>query len=215
MKEYWRIFFLYNKRTFNNYDKFCLQSMRDYNDTITQSIHVVSSIKCGYWQTVWVPYPHSWLITGFVTRFTRRVPLVEQELPTLQEHLSSLPVLSEVRVTRFFVLCACFVDRCLSFCPFSFGHCVVCSSSIYGLWLPLGYLQTLLIDNILLEIGGHIFQEIVGINMGSICAPLLQIFSISPMRLLSHLQVYDDTLPINIPNRRATSSLWLYVILLK
>jgi hypothetical protein len=25
----------------------------------------------------------------------------------------------------------CFVDRCLSFCTFSFGHCVVCSS-IYG-----------------------------------------------------------------------------------
>ena len=30
-------------------------------------------------------------------------------------------------------------------CPFSFGHCVVCSSSIYGFWLPLWYLQTLLI----------------------------------------------------------------------
>jgi predicted nucleic acid-binding Zn ribbon protein len=26
----------------------------------------------------------------------------------------------------------------------SFGHCVVCSSSIYGFWLPLWYLQTLL-----------------------------------------------------------------------
>ena len=25
---------------------------------------------------------------------------------------------------------------CLSFCPFSFDHCVVCSSSIYGFWLP-------------------------------------------------------------------------------
>jgi predicted nucleic acid-binding Zn ribbon protein len=27
----------------------------------------------------------------------------------------------------------------LAFCPFSFGHCVVCSSSIYGFWLPLWY----------------------------------------------------------------------------
>ena len=36
-----------------------------------------------------------------------------------------------------------FVDRCLSFCTFSFGHCVVCSS-IYGFWLPIWYLQTLL-----------------------------------------------------------------------
>ena len=32
----------------------------------------------------------------------------------------------------------------MSFCTFSFGHWVVCSSSIYGLWLPLWYLQTLL-----------------------------------------------------------------------
>jgi hypothetical protein len=29
----------------------------------------------------------------------------------------------------------------LSFCTFSFGHCVFCSSSIYGFWLPLWYLQ--------------------------------------------------------------------------
>jgi hypothetical protein len=35
-----------------------------------------------------------------------------------------------------------FVDRCLSFCTFSFGHCVVCSSSIYGFWLSLWYLQS-------------------------------------------------------------------------
>ena len=62
----------------------------------------------------------------------------------LPEHPSSPPVLSGVRVTRSFVLYVCFVDRFLSFCTFSFGHCVVCSSSIYGLWLPLWYLQTLL-----------------------------------------------------------------------
>jgi hypothetical protein len=45
---------------------------------------------------------------------------------------SSLPVFSGVRVTRSLVLCVCFVDRCLSFCTFSFGHCVVWSSWIYG-----------------------------------------------------------------------------------
>jgi len=55
------------------------------------------------------------------------------------------PVSSGVRVTRSLVLCVCFVDRCLSFCPFSFGQCVVCSSSIYGFWLPLWYFQTLLL----------------------------------------------------------------------
>ena len=68
---------------------------------------------------------------GFVTRLTRRVPLVEQELLTLPEHLSSPPVFGGVRVTRSLVLYVCFVDRCLSFCTFSFDHCVVCLS-IYG-----------------------------------------------------------------------------------
>ena len=48
-------------------------------------------------------------------RLTRRVSLVEQELLTLPEHLSSPPVLSGVRVTRSLVLCICFVNRCLYF----------------------------------------------------------------------------------------------------
>jgi len=88
--------------------------------------------------------PHSRFVTVCVTILTRWVPLEEQELPTLPEHLSSPPVFSGVRVTRSLVLYVCFVDRCLPFCTLSFGHCVVCSSSIYGLWLPLWYLQTLL-----------------------------------------------------------------------
>jgi hypothetical protein len=66
-------------------------------------------------------FPQSWLIPGFVTRLTQRVSLVEQELPTLPEHLSSTLVFSGVRVTRSLVLYVCFIDRCLSFCLFSFG----------------------------------------------------------------------------------------------
>jgi hypothetical protein len=84
----------------------------------------------------------SWLIIGFVTRLTRRLSLVEQELLTLSENLSSPSVFSGVRVNRSLVLYVCFVDRCLSFCTFSFGHCFVCSS-IYGFWLTLWYLQTI------------------------------------------------------------------------
>jgi hypothetical protein len=61
---------------------------------------------------------HSRLITGFVTRLTQRVPLVEQELLILPEHLSSSLVFSGVRVTRALVLCVCFVDRCLFFLLF-------------------------------------------------------------------------------------------------
>jgi len=83
---------------------------------------------------------HSWLIAGFVTRVTRWVPLVEQELLTLPGQLSSPPGLNGVRVTRSLILFVCFVERCLSFCPFSFSHCVVCPSSIYGFWLFVNFL---------------------------------------------------------------------------
>ena len=63
-------------------------------------------------------FPHTWHITWFVTRLTRRVALVEHELLTLPKHLSSLPVFSGVRVTRSLDLYVCFVDRCLSFVLF-------------------------------------------------------------------------------------------------
>jgi hypothetical protein len=41
--------------------------------------------------------PHSWLITGFVTRLIRLVPLVEQELISRPEHLSS-PMLFNIYI---------------------------------------------------------------------------------------------------------------------
>jgi hypothetical protein len=43
-----------------------------------------------------------------------------------------------------------YVDyRCLFFCTFSFDHCVVCSSSIYGFWLPLWYLLVIVLSVLL------------------------------------------------------------------
>ena len=54
------------------------------------------------------------------------MPLVEQELLALTGNLRSPPVFNGVRVTWSLVLCVCFVDRCLSFSIFCFGHCVVC-----------------------------------------------------------------------------------------
>jgi hypothetical protein len=55
---------------------------------------------------------------------------------SLPEHLSLTPVFSGFRVTRSFALYVCFVERCLSFCTFSLGHCVVCSSIIRILITP-------------------------------------------------------------------------------
>jgi hypothetical protein len=73
--------------------------------------------------------PHSWLITRFVTRLTRQLPLVEQELLTLPEHVSSSPVFSRVCVTLSLVLYVCFVDRYL--CFFLFGPSLLSIISRY------------------------------------------------------------------------------------
>jgi hypothetical protein len=82
--------------------------------------------------TIWF-FPHSWLITWFLTRVRRRVPLVEQELLTLSEHLNSPPVFSGVRGHSFvFSVVFC---KSFSFCTFSLGYCIVCPSLIDGFWL--------------------------------------------------------------------------------
>ena len=86
-------------------------------------VPLVVSISCSC--------PHSWLVTSFVARLTLWVQLVEQELLITSEHISSPSDFSGVRVTRTLVLFVVF--------------CVVYPFSIYGFWLPLWYLQALLI----------------------------------------------------------------------
>jgi len=69
-----------------------------------------------HWDYAYVPsviitirsFPYSWLINEFVTRVTRRVPHVEQELLTFPEHLSSAPDFSWDRVAWSLVFCAMF-----------------------------------------------------------------------------------------------------------
>ena len=70
-------------------------------------------------------FPHSGLITGFVTRLTRRVPLVEQELLTLPEH--QIPPqfsLGFVLLDLQFYMYVLLIFVC-PFCAFSFGHSVL------------------------------------------------------------------------------------------
>jgi hypothetical protein len=133
----------------------------DFRIVLT-ACYILFFIFCYHWiRYGYVPLVvngHFLIHHRFVTRLTRRVALFDQELLTLPVHLSSLPVFSEVRVTRSLVVCVCFVDRCLSFCTFSFAHFVVCSSSIYGFWLPLWYLHTLLILIIRLKIQPNIVR---------------------------------------------------------
>ena len=48
-------------------------------------------------------FPRWWLVTGFVTRLTRRVSLVDRGILILPEHPSSPPDFSGIRVTRSLV----------------------------------------------------------------------------------------------------------------
>jgi hypothetical protein len=68
--------------------------------------------------TIWF-FPHSWSwpITGFVTILTQQVSHVEQEVITIQEHLSG------IRVDRSFVFCVVF---CRSLFVLFFCHCIFC-----------------------------------------------------------------------------------------
>jgi hypothetical protein len=71
---------------------------RATSDSHTLDVNL-TAIYTGQWQL------QQLLIIGFVIRC---VPLVEQELPTDQEHLRSPPILSGGRVTSSFVFCVVF-----------------------------------------------------------------------------------------------------------
>jgi hypothetical protein len=55
------------------------------------------------------------------------------------------PDISGVRVTRYLALYVIFCRLLLVLLSFFLCHCGVCPLSIYGFWLPLWYLETLLI----------------------------------------------------------------------
>ena len=82
-------------------------------------------------------FPQSWFFNGVVTRLTRRVINVEQELLTLPEHLSPPPVLVVFVLLDLLFSTYRLIDDCFTFVC----HCTVCPFSIYCSRLPLWYLQ--------------------------------------------------------------------------
>ena len=106
-------------------------------------------------------FSHSWLITGILTWVTRRVALVEQKLFT-----PPVTVIHPVRMVRYLVYTRCLVvlmllnvkfsemcivDNCLPFCPLSFDKCIVWPL-IYGFWLSLWDLQTLIVISWMIDL---------------------------------------------------------------
>ena len=73
---------------------------------------------------------------GILTSFPWRVPLVQQEVLILPEHMTSPVTQCDIVLFNRQFSALCFVDNyCLSFSPFSFGYCIVCPS-IYRFWAP-------------------------------------------------------------------------------
>lgn len=90
------------------------------------------------------------------------MPLVEQELVTLPEHLSLPPVLSDVHVARTGPSCLCNVLYRWSFVPFILSLFAIVSSVIFwidGFWLPLWSLPILLCIDISVDLGSNIYDN--------------------------------------------------------
>ena len=95
--------------------------------------------------------PHSKVVTGIVKRVIRRLRHVEEKLPTLPEQCVRNCLLFRSNefnpgfwwcsLSSIFSFVCSFVDRCLSFCPFNFGHCTFCSS-FFELWLLISSLAS-------------------------------------------------------------------------
>ena len=57
---------------------------------------IIAYLRTGYMYVFYWPVVAVLESFGFVTRLKRRVPLVEQELPTLPEHMSSPRLLAGI-----------------------------------------------------------------------------------------------------------------------
>ena len=118
---------------------------------------------------------------------------VEEELPTLPEHLTSSLVFSRVRVARSLIFCVMF---CRSlFVIFLFSHCIICTL-IYGLWLPLWYLQTFLIPFKQNYINGRIITFAVPksvVRRGTSSTWLSCTSSLNPIKIIQLLNISPCT----------------------
>ena len=85
-------------------------------------------------------YCLQWVETGGNRLFQARTCIV------IGEWCSGLLLSSMSWGRRWLITLLVLVDLYIvvcPFCPFSFFHCVVCSTSIYEFWCPLWHLQTL------------------------------------------------------------------------
>ena len=103
---------------------------------------ILTEYLCHKWQRICSTCLNPFTVL-FVTRVTRWVPLVDQELLNLLRHLSYPLAFSRIRVVQSLVFCVAFcwsLFALLSFCVWP----LCCLSFDLRFVLPLWYLQTLL-----------------------------------------------------------------------
>jgi hypothetical protein len=106
----------------------------------TMTWWTVMEYLCNKWTRIWSTsrsFPHWWLITRFIDRLTRRIPLVEPELLTLPEHLSSPPVFNWVSWYSIFSFLCLLCRSLFVLLSFFFGYCVVCFFELRILTTPM------------------------------------------------------------------------------
>lgn len=94
--------------------------------TLTQLL-TLTEYLCHTWPRI---YPICRTHNPFLTLFLIFSKLGATRL-ILPEHISSAPVFVDSCCLIFSFSVQCFVDHCLTFCPFVSGHCIVYISSIY------------------------------------------------------------------------------------
>jgi hypothetical protein len=81
--------------------------------------------------------------------------------------MSSPLVFSGVCVTRSFVLCVCFVDRCLSFCPFLLAIVLSVLRFTFGIFKLFEFFDQINMK-IFSETAVNLFQTRLGLSLGGL-----------------------------------------------
>ena len=128
--------------------------MRNYNHTVTQSIHTEASTKCGYWKVRKI----LWIILILI--LFRKFHLSHEKFKTCLQKLFTmhftLQMVGNVTSLQFWVT----------------NYLILTDKKCYSENDFISMLE-FLIDNIFVEFGVYIFQQVIGIPMWKTSAPFL------------------------------------------
>ena len=95
---------------------------------------------CLMTQTIYLAYQKN--LERYSQQNNLFITMLQKYILYVPKHLSSSSVLVGFVLLNLQLSVQFFVDHCLSFCLFSFVHCIVCPST-HGLYSPLWYLKKL------------------------------------------------------------------------